>query len=99
MKCEHIEVIDKAVAPTCTKTGLTEGKHCLLCNKILKAQQAVDVIEHSYGYDSVCDVCGYVTFIKAESIALSESSLDLQIGENKYIKTTIKPDNATDKTV
>lgn len=42
----HAEVIDKAVAPNCTETGLTEGKHCSVCNKVLVAQQTVDALGH-----------------------------------------------------
>ena len=45
----HSEVTDNSVAPTCTTTGLTEGKHCSVCNKILIAQQTVNKIEHSFG--------------------------------------------------
>ena len=44
----HTVVIDAAVAPTCTATGLTEGKHCSVCNEVLVAQETVDVLEHSY---------------------------------------------------
>ena len=68
----HTEVIDKAVAPTCTSTGLTEGKHCSVCGNVTIAQEVVPALGHTAGtamkenvaedgsYDSVvyCVVCG-----------------------------------------
>lgn len=44
----HTEVVDKAVSATCTKTGLTEGKHCSVCNTVILAQTVVPVKNHSY---------------------------------------------------
>ena len=44
----HTEVIDAAKAPTCTETGLTEGKHCSVCGEVLVAQEVVDALGHSY---------------------------------------------------
>ncbi len=44
----HTEVIDRAVAATCTTTGLTEGKHCSVCQEVLVAQKATDSLGHTY---------------------------------------------------
>lgn len=39
---------DKAVAATCTKSGLTEGSHCQYCKKVLTAQKATPATGHRY---------------------------------------------------
>ena len=43
---EHKAVKDKAVAPTCTKTGLTEGSHCSACGMVLTPQETVPAAGH-----------------------------------------------------
>lgn len=39
--------MDAAVTPTCTETGLTEGKHCSVCNTVLVAQETVAATGHT----------------------------------------------------
>ncbi|MBQ2446234.1 MAG: heparinase II/III family protein, partial [Oscillospiraceae bacterium] len=43
----HTEVIDKAVAATCTTAGKTEGKHCSVCNTVLTAQETIPATGHT----------------------------------------------------
>ena len=65
--CEHVEVTDNAVAPTCTEKGLTEGKHCSKCGKILKAQTEIDAlgheIEHHDGQPATCTEKGWKEYV------------------------------------
>lgn len=62
----HTEVIDEAVEPSCSKTGLTEGSHCSACGEVLIAQVEVGKTNHTPGAqatcteDQVCTACGEV---------------------------------------
>lgn len=47
----HKEVIDASVEPSCLKDGLTEGKHCAYCDKILKAQTKINALGHDQNID------------------------------------------------
>lgn len=50
----HTVVTDTAVAPTTTSTGLTQGSHCSVCNKVLVQQNIIPALtqtQHSIMYD------------------------------------------------
>ncbi len=44
---QHTVVIDNAVEPTCSSTGLTEGKHCSDCGAVITAQTVVPAKQHT----------------------------------------------------
>ncbi len=96
----HREVTDGAVEPTCTETGLTEGKYCDVCDKVLVKQEVVPVIAHSYGYGvqtaptltetgvlaGTCKGCGEETTV--ELPILSEDAYDYAVtAEPTYTET------------
>ena len=56
----HDMVTDAAVAPTCTKTGLTEGSHCARCDEATTAQKVVPAL----GHDMVTDAAVAPTCMK-----------------------------------
>ena len=82
-KKPHTELPDPAVAPTCTKTGLTAGKHCAVCKEIFTLQTTVPANDHSYinhpakdadcenvGWQAytTCSECDYTTYIEIPAL-------------------------------
>lgn len=81
---DHIctEVIDEAVEPTCTESGLTEGSHCSICGKVIVAQEVIEPLGHTKVIDldaveatcthsgktegSHCSVCGEILSVSEE---------------------------------
>lgn len=47
-KTNHTVVTDKAKPATTTETGLTEGKHCSVCGKVLVAQEVTPKLPRYY---------------------------------------------------
>lgn len=73
--------IDPAISPTCTKSGKSEGKHCLFCKQILVKQEVVSATGHTSEIDPAipatctkpgktigahCSVCGAVILAQTE---------------------------------
>jgi len=71
----HTEVVDAAVAATCTTAGKTEGKHCSVCGTVIVAQTTIAAKGHTEVVDAAvaatcttagktegkhCSVCGTV---------------------------------------
>jgi len=86
----HTEVIDAAVAATCTETGLTEGKHCSVCSAVLVAQKEVAALGHTEVIDAAvaatctetgltegkhCSVCNTVLVAREEVAALGHTEV------------------------
>ena len=46
------------VSPTCTSTGLTEGKKCSGCDEVLVDQEIIPTLEHSYQLSQVSGTGG-----------------------------------------
>ena len=67
---EHTEVVDKAVEATCTTDGLTEGKHCSVCDEVIVAQEVVPALGHSTvevpGVEPTVDAAGNILHFSCE---------------------------------
>ena len=61
----HVEVVDRGIAPTCTATGLSAGKHCDVCGEILARQTILPMKGHAYQAVTTAATCtegGYTKY-------------------------------------
>ena len=95
---EHTEIIDAAVAATCTENGLTEGKHCSVCNEVLVAQEVVEASGHTEeiisGKEPTCTETGLTEGKKCsacETVIISQSVIEA-LGHNEVTDEAVEPD-------
>ena len=59
----HKEIVDNAVEPTCTKSGLTEGSHCAVCQEVIVEQKIIPAKDHTVeiikGTPATCSENGF----------------------------------------
>lgn len=56
-ECTHELVIEPAVAPTCTQSGLTEGSYCSKCGIEFSAQTTIEPKGHNYVSEFFAGTC------------------------------------------
>ena len=78
----HTVVTDKGKAATCTKAGLTAGKHCSVCGQVLKKQKKVAAKGHLYPswepaeegkHRASCARCGHGTVGDCAAVAVPQA--------------------------
>lgn len=101
--CPHTNVAtDPAVAPTCTATGLTEGKHCADCNATITVQQTVAALGHTEqsvpGKDATCTESGLTngkTCTACGTVTVAQQSIPAK-GHAYGAWMVVKPATATE---
>ena len=94
----HTVVIDKAVPAGCTTDGKTEGSHCSVCGKVIKAQETVKATGHKYGEWTItkkatCTTAGVKTRIC--SVCGNKETVSIPATGHKYKTTVVAPTYAS----
>ena len=89
-KLDHTEVTDKGFDATCTASGLSDGKHCSICNTVIIAQKPIAPLGHTEVIDKAvtatcattgktegkhCSVCNTITVAQTTIAAFGHSEI------------------------
>lgn len=59
----HTVAIDRETEATCTSEGLSEGKHCSVCQTVLVKQEVIPKKDHTYVKSYMAPTCGKEGYI------------------------------------
>ncbi len=96
-KTAHTEATIPAVSATCTDTGLTEGKKCSVCEEILVAQSATQMLAHTES-DWIIDSNATCSKVGSKHIECTECKAVIKteaIAKTAHTETTIPAVPAT----
>lgn len=80
-------VIDEAVAATCTRDGVTEGRHCSKCGEVLEEQTVIPALGHKYA-GGTCERCGDILYIEIDGVRYTKEE---DLSGNVTIHVCAKP--------
>ena len=87
-KLPHTEAVDAAVDATCSATGLTEGKHCSVCNEVLVAQTETAKLPHTEEVDAaVGSTCSSTGLTEGKHCSVCNEVLVAQEATEKLAHT------------
>lgn len=96
----HTEETDAAEEATCTETGLTEGSHCSVCNKVFTEQETTPALGHSFTqylpnsagtYTATCDNgCGTKDTLTSPDVPVQLAAIQLSAESEVLLKLKVK---------
>lgn len=94
-KAAHTEVTDKGKAATCTESGMTDGKHCSVCNTVTVEQKPIAALGHKEVIDEAVEAtCSAPGKTEGKHCGVCETVLVAQTpitAEHSIVKRTYDP--------
>ena len=79
----HVEVVEAGVVPTCTESGLTDGKHCKTCGEVLAVQEEVDALGYNFTNSNKCPNCDEMDIECFTFTLLSDDTYEIKAFKHK----------------